>query len=305
MKLRVISILVFLYFFGGHIYAQSNLNAYKYVTVPEQYDFLKQADKYKLNSLTKFLFNKEGFKTLFSSEIKPEELAKNNCLNLLVSVIDVSNILTTKLTVELTNCRNEVVYTGEGRSKIKEYKKAYHEALRRALEPLNNANYAFNAELITLPVTQVAVLKESPILEEKVLVKTVNNQPTDVKEVLKIDKVEDAVEVAVEDVVEEAEAEAVVKVESVDETIKPSVNEDNIDINEVSNYGILYAQKRIDGYQLVDSSPKVVFILLQSSVIDLFMLKDKNGIVFKKNDKWILEYYAEGTLIQKELNIKF
>ena len=42
-------------------WAQSNLNDYKYVLVPEKFDFLKSNDQYQLNSLTKFLLQKKGF----------------------------------------------------------------------------------------------------------------------------------------------------------------------------------------------------------------------------------------------------
>ena len=38
-----------------------SLNDYKYVIVPGKFDFLKESDKYQLNSLTKFLFEKYGF----------------------------------------------------------------------------------------------------------------------------------------------------------------------------------------------------------------------------------------------------
>lgn len=47
--------------------AQESLNGYKYVVVPEKFDFLKSEDLYQINSLTKFLLNKEGL-LLFSKE---------------------------------------------------------------------------------------------------------------------------------------------------------------------------------------------------------------------------------------------
>lgn len=34
--------------------AQESLNGYKYVVVPEKFDFLKSEDLYQINSLTKF-----------------------------------------------------------------------------------------------------------------------------------------------------------------------------------------------------------------------------------------------------------
>ena len=85
--------------------AQSNLNDYKYVIVPNKFDFLKEADKYQLNSLTKFLFNKYGFTALLENENYPEDLAKNMCLGLRSDVISESGMFKTKLRVELKNCK--------------------------------------------------------------------------------------------------------------------------------------------------------------------------------------------------------
>ena len=41
-------------------FSQTNLNNYKYVIVPKKYDFLKEEDQFRLNGLTKFLFEKYG-----------------------------------------------------------------------------------------------------------------------------------------------------------------------------------------------------------------------------------------------------
>lgn len=286
MKIRIINLLVLVYFINTYAVAQSNLNAYKYVTVTKKFDFQKTEDQYQLNSLTKFLFNKEGFISLFDVETKPQELINNACLNLVVKINNNSNMLTTKLNVELMNCKNEVVYSGDGKSKIKEYKKAYHEAIRKALEPLKNINYKYNAQLISA----VTPIKEV-IVEE----------PATVKEEIPVE-----VEVEVNETVEEVEAvEAVEVVDVAEETVvKPTIVEPihKIDFHESD---ILYAQKTNNGYQLVDNSPKVVFVLQKSSVVDLFILKDKNGIVYKKNEKWLIEYYTNNELVLKELNIKF
>lgn len=123
--------------------AQSNLNDYKYVLVPEKFDFLKSNDQYQLSSLTKFLLQKKGFTVLNKSDNYPMDLAKNNCLLLNANVIKLKGLLTTKLQLVLTNCKNTVVFSSEiGKSKLKEYKKAYHEALRDAFA-LSEFNYSY------------------------------------------------------------------------------------------------------------------------------------------------------------------
>ena len=61
MKLKYILITV-LVLSSGIIIGQRSLNEYKYVTVPNKFDFLKSDDQYQLNSLTKFLLEKKVFK---------------------------------------------------------------------------------------------------------------------------------------------------------------------------------------------------------------------------------------------------
>jgi len=273
------TLVLLLVIISNSIIGQQQINNYKYITVPKKFDFQKTDDQYQLNSLTKFLFNKEGFKSLFDVDTKPEELVNNACLNLIVKVNNNSNMFTTKLNVELMNCMNEVVYSGDGRSKLKEYKKAYHEAIRKALEPIKNLNYKFNPELISTVVTN-------------------KEEPAKIKE-----EIPQEVEVAVNETVEAAEA--IVAVEPIEESEIQPTRVGTIDKIDALDSDILYAQRTTNGYQLVDSSPKVVYVLQKSSVVDLFILKDKNGIVYKKKGKWLIEYYENNEFTLKELNIKF
>ncbi len=141
-------LILLLAFSFSTIFAQKSVNSYKYVLVPRQYEFLKSPDKHQLNSLTKFLFDKAGFTTLFTDEVYPQELAANRCLALRVSVDDNSGLFNTKLKINLLDCHNIVVYaTKEGRSKEKDYKKAFHEAIRKAFEEIYDLNYSYDGSL--------------------------------------------------------------------------------------------------------------------------------------------------------------
>lgn len=138
-------------------FAQNSLNAYKYVIIPKTYDFLKEENKYKLNSLTKYLFSKKGFETLIEDESYPADLIENPCLAVTAEVVDNSNLFTSKLNIELTDCYNKVVFTSiQGRSKEKDYQKSYHEALRNAFVSVNELDYKFDLEMVdnTTIVTQ-------------------------------------------------------------------------------------------------------------------------------------------------------
>ncbi len=131
-------------------FSQSKLNNYSYVTVPEQFEFLKGKDRHQLNSLTKFLLNKYGFNAFFQSEL-PDGLAK--CDGLRANVKRNSGFIYTKLIVILTDCNGKEIYRSiEGKSKIKDFKQSYHQALRRAFESMKK-----------LDVNQ----KEISIVEEK------------------------------------------------------------------------------------------------------------------------------------------
>tara|TARA_B110000902_G_scaffold255536_1_gene321008 strand:+ start:6446 stop:7222 length:777 start_codon:yes stop_codon:yes gene_type:complete len=160
---------IFLLVLSMHMnsWTQSSINDYKYVTVPEKFDFLKYKNQYNLNDLTTFLLKKSGFMVLKTSDNKPQDLYQNNCLGLNANIINTKGFLKTKLHLELVNCRNEVVFTSEtGSSKEKEYKKAYHEALRKAFNSVQALHYKYNgtalevssAEKIEIPVPTVAIV---------------------------------------------------------------------------------------------------------------------------------------------------
>ena len=95
------------------------------VIVPNRYAFQKEDNQYQLNVLTKFLLEKQGFKTYMESEV-PAELLQNPCDLLKADVKNESNMMTSKLQLVLNDCSNKTVFTSEiGKSREKEYKKSY------------------------------------------------------------------------------------------------------------------------------------------------------------------------------------
>jgi hypothetical protein len=131
-------------------FSQNELNAYKYIIVPKKYDFLKSDDKYKLNSLTKFLFNKHGFTALFQDEDFPHDLLLNPCLGVDVEIDNDSKMMSTRLKIEIRDCYKKIVYTSiEGKTREKVYEKAYQEALRSAFVSFEAMNYEFDPALVT------------------------------------------------------------------------------------------------------------------------------------------------------------
>ena len=69
--------------------------------------------------------------------------------------------------------------------------------------------------------------------------------------------------------------------------------------------GVLYAQEIENGYQLVDSTPKVVYKVKKTHLDQVYLVEGKSAIVFKKGDDWVVEFYENNVLKQLTLNIKF
>lgn len=111
------------------------------VIVPNRYAFQKEDNQYQLNMLTKFLLEKQGFKAYMESEA-PAELLQNPCAALKADVKNESNMMTSKVQLLLTDCTNKAVFTSQiGKSREKEFKKSYQEALRNALSGAELATF--------------------------------------------------------------------------------------------------------------------------------------------------------------------
>ena len=76
----------------------------------------------------------------------------------------------------------------------------------------------------------------------------------------------------------------------------------NEDLKEINT---LYAQPNENGFQLIDLKPEVVFLILKTNLKDVFIIKDKNGILYKNNTTWFASFYESGELIEKRFEIKF
>lgn len=124
-----------------------SINDYQYVIVPIKYDFFKENDKYRLNTLTKLLFQKYGFKSYLSSEALPNELENSRCDILYATVTEDSNLMVTKLKILVKDCRDKIIFETEfGKSRNKEFAAAYNEALREAGKSFDTLNYKYTGK---------------------------------------------------------------------------------------------------------------------------------------------------------------
>ena len=289
MKTKFFSIILTC-FIAASVCAQANINNYKYVIVPNKFDFLTERDQYQLNSLAKFLFNKYGFEAVMEGSNYPNDLALNRCLALKSVVIKESGMFKTKLKIELKDCNDKIVYTsGIGESREKEYKTAYNLALRDAFKSIEALNYKYepNENITSINTTSQPQVKNEVSEELQQLRQEIEN--------LKKKKVAE-VEVVKKPAIETP------KVVVLKPKEKKQVKETTV-IEGASN--ILYAQEIENGFQLVDSSPKVLYRIKNTNLKNVFLVEGKNAIVYKKGDDWVIEYYSGSTLKQEALNVKF
>jgi hypothetical protein len=138
---------------AGH--SQNTINSYKYVIVPQKFDFFKDDDEYGLNTTTKSLLEQKGFVVFWSNENLPPTLAANRCIALIAQVTQRKAIFSTNLTLLLKDCSGNIIFKSkEGKSREKEYNVAYDEALRDAFSSLNNVPYKYDSS-ITIQQAQI------------------------------------------------------------------------------------------------------------------------------------------------------
>lgn len=287
MKTNTLSILI-AFFIVASVFSQANLNEYKYIIVPKQFSFLKNPDEYKMNGLAKFLFEKYGFSAFMEGDQYPEDYFNNRCSALRVDVFKEPGMFKTKLKAVLKDCNDQVVYTSKtGESREKEFGKAYNEALRKAFLSFEALNYKYTPKK---GQTTMVVQKPSGVVKNEVASNEIKKLKEEIETLKKQKEIKAAPVVApkvkaVEPVVQKATVVAPVVAKST------SV--------------VLYAQETENGFQLVDSSPKVVYRIQNTGLQNVYLIDGKNAIIYKKEDAWVAEYYEGKTLKQEALNIKF
>lgn len=246
-------------------FAQSSINAYKYVTVNERFDFLKSSDQYQLNSLTAFLLEKKGFIVVDKQNDYPQDLAQNNCLNLQANVIKVKGFLKTKLQLVLSNCMNTVIFTSEiGSSKLKNYKDAYLETLRKVFE-LTNFNYAYtgNARSEISPTSPKPAIQ--PLARQDSQPLTVTKEVTAAKQA-------------------------------------PQVVDSKTSLTVSSGLEITQTNS---GYDFIDSSSKSIKYSVHATLFEnVYIIEGQAGIIYKRGQNWVREYIENGKTTIEALDIK-
>ena len=283
----------------GKVFAQNSINTYKYILVPKQYEFQKSPDNYQINSLTKFLFERAGFTTLYIDDLFPEDLALDRCSALTAIVKNNSGMLSTKLNIELVDCFNKTVFsTNEAKSKIKDYKKAFQDAIRKAFKDIEALDYKYSPEVI---------------LEEKSVTPIVTNIKKSVEQkelnIVEKDKVAEAIkELPKKEVLVEKEAkEPIDKLVITKKTDKKIISKPIVNVNEkvtqsivktiegnydVENWGKSKIVKKGDDYSFIGGDENFEFATIyKTSKPTIYIIK---WLAFKQPQ--LLEINADGNL---------
>jgi len=164
MKTKLIVIITL--FIGLSGYSQVNLNDYKYAVIKNQYEFQREANSFRINELLEFLLEKKGFDVVYDDRKLPEDLIVDPCKGVKVMLVDLSNMFTFKMRIDLVNCRNDVIYEGEvQKSKIKAYEKGYPDVVRKSFLSIAALDYEYGVvEVEALDITGL-YLRDSLKLE--------------------------------------------------------------------------------------------------------------------------------------------
>jgi hypothetical protein len=200
-------------------------------------------------------------------------------------------MLTIRVHISFQDCNGVEVYrTATARSKIKEYKAAYKAAIESAFESLDGYTYQYKPAADESPIV-VNFGDDVKTLEPEIVTKA------EVKEeVTETPTIPETPAIPAKDMVVEESPATVVQGEVAEKAV-PSASDDSL----------WYAQEIPNGFQLVDSSPKVRLRIYQTQKEGVFLAKGEasEGIVYEDRGNWYYDYYLNGKLVHQMLNIKF
>jgi len=258
---------LFLMFFVASYGFSQSVNDYKAVIIPMKYDFLKEENQYRLQTMTKLNLQKAGFQAFYTNETIPAEFT-DRCSLLYVDVIKENAFLVTKLRITFKDCYGAIIFQSEiGKSKEKDWALTYSDALNEAFKSVYALNYKYNGNVNT--GTKSATVSGSVPVNSASL----------------------------------AAVPAAVTVPSV--AVPVSTSKEEVSQPIISN--LLYAQPTSYGYQLIDSEPKVVMKVYKTSNPASYMATKGSiqGVLVSKENQWFFEYYQNDQLISEKVEVKF
>lgn len=261
--------------------ASAQLNEYKYIVVPKRFEAFKSVNQHNTSVLVKYLLSQEGFNVVYD-DAQPMELRTDPCLGVYTKLNNTSSLLATKVIIDLVDCENQLVYTSqEGKSKKKDYKEAYAEAIDEAMWSFRGLDYEYYPSRKDEETTKAVMI--SPAEETVETVETVET--------------EEAEDLTPSEDVQPVADSSVEEISETNESVSTST----------SGTDVWYAQELDWGYQLVDSTPKVRMKLYKTSLSDVYLAESegKKGVVYQKEGEWWFEFVEGDVKQQTNLTIRF
>lgn len=274
---------------------QVDLNSYKYIIIPKTLGEFEKQNQYLTSTLLKYEFVQKGFTAVYDDAL-PNDLLLDRCLGLTALLKDDSSMFSTKISIVLEDCQGREVFSSmEASNKIKEYTKAYKEAIQEAMVSFASFDYSYSEkDEVAEPIT-LSFKNDVKSLDSDSPASTMNSNKNRSKVIRQTSTLEDQSFKSMEPVASDIKQGAPKK--AFETTLDSAITNDLL----------LYAQPMTNGYQLLDNSSNVTMKLLNSSTENVFIGQagDISGMVFQRDGIWIFEYYSGTKRVQEELNIKF
>ncbi|NIJ44691.1 hypothetical protein FHR24_001130 [Wenyingzhuangia heitensis] len=152
------------------IQSQKKLNQYGYILIPKQFSFQDEPNEHNINKVLKASLEKYNF----TSFIKDDDTIENiNPCDILHLEIEKSGFMMTKMILIFNDCYGKKIFTSiEGKSRIKEFKASYFEAIGEALKDPNISEHKFTPAKATVniisknqPAQKIANAKNNSVVD--------------------------------------------------------------------------------------------------------------------------------------------
>ena len=286
MKIKIVFFFLMITCVSG-LMAQE-LADYKYIIVPQKFEFQDEEGEYELNGLTRFLFIKYGFNAYLENEALPADLNVSGC-NTLYARADVSGFLSTNAAITLVNCRGKEVFAlPEGKSKIKSFKEGHQDAFRKAFAKLEDMGYSYSDEIVTK-----ATITEGENAEN--LVPEIRKMQAKKEEVAKKEvRVSSVINTKQETVQEEKELTTNDVKDSKSISNQNPSSQSNAELVLVSGDGSFTLKSSVSGFDVYEGSTKIGTATKTSAGSYLVSTSEFTGVGFYDNNQFTIEREIKG-----------
>ena len=101
------------------------------ILISSKYDFQNEKNSYNINNMLKAILTSNNYQVYFDDEVLPMEIAQNRCNALTGVLIDNSNLLLTKIKLQIKDCQNNLLFeSAEVKSREKDIQTGFMESIK-------------------------------------------------------------------------------------------------------------------------------------------------------------------------------